>query len=112
MAAFHSQDTSQVIRNNHASYQILPPQQQQQPTSAYMPLMYWPPPPSAFPYAYHQSFPCAASYISFQSQPHFNHPIHNSYVKTKVLIAGSGKNEVASNQIDSESGSSNPGGNS
>ncbi|KAI9123773.1 hypothetical protein K1719_005073 [Acacia pycnantha] len=109
MAAFHSQDTSQLRNNNNASYQILPPLQ---PTTAYVPLMYWPPPPSAFPYAYHQSFPSAASYLSFQSQPHFNHQTYSSSVTmtTKLLLEGSGKNEVASDQIDSDSGSSDPGG--
>ncbi|KAK4259002.1 hypothetical protein QN277_005382 [Acacia crassicarpa] len=110
MAAFHSQDTSQVRNNHNVSYQIQPPLQVQ-PTTAYVPLMYWPPPPSAFPYAYHQSFPSAASYLSFQSQPHFNHQTNSSSVTmtTKLLLGGSGKNEVASDQIDSDSGSSNPG---
>ncbi|XP_029129230.1 uncharacterized protein LOC114916520 isoform X2 [Cajanus cajan] len=113
MAAFHSmpsqissQDTSHMPNlalatsstNNHS---MLPPQ----PANTFVPVMYWPPPNAFFPgpypstYGYH-SFPSAGNYMSFQTQPHYNHP---------NMLEGSGKNDLASDESDSDSDSSNSG---
>ncbi|KHN35743.1 hypothetical protein glysoja_039529 [Glycine soja] len=110
MAAFHSmpsQISSQetphtpnpALSPSNANHRML---LLSQPASTFVPVMYWPPPnaflPGPYPstFGYH-SFPSAANYMSFQTQPHYNH--------TK-LLEGSGKNDLASDETDSDSDSS------
>ncbi|CAJ1941338.1 unnamed protein product [Sphenostylis stenocarpa] len=116
MAAFHSmpsqvssQDSSHIpnpalansITNASCNHRMLPPQ----PASTFVPVMYWPPPnaflPGPYPstYGYH-SFPSATNYMSIQTQPYFNHP---------KLLEGSGKNDLASDETDSDTDSSSSG---
>jgi len=116
MAAFHSmpsqvssQDISQIlnpalansITNVPGNHGILPPQ----PASSFVPVMYWPPPNAFLPGPYtstygYPSFPSAANYLSIQTQPYFNHP---------KLLEGSGKNDLASDETDSDTDSSTSG---
>ncbi|QHO51017.1 hypothetical protein HN51_002787 [Arachis hypogaea] len=119
MAAFHSipfpsqisQDTPHHMPNptlatgNNNSYYMLPPQ----PASTIVPVMYWPPPntylhghyPSTYGY---QFLPCAASYMPFHTtQPNYNHPSCSSTLPK--LLEGGGKNDLASEQCDSDTDS-------
>lgn len=134
MAAFHSmpsqisQDTCHMPNpalatcstnpsGNHSSYHhMLPPQ----PASTFVPLMYWPhPPPNAFlpgPYpsttfGYHQSFPSTANYMSFQTRPYYNHPTCNFCLPKLLEGIGSGKNDSALDETESDSDSNRSGGN-
>ncbi|KAL9325490.1 hypothetical protein ACSQ67_006135 [Phaseolus vulgaris] len=116
MAAFHSmpsqvssQDNSHIlnpapansITNVSGNHGILLPQ----PASSFLPVMYWPPPNAFLPvpytstYGYH-SFPTAANYVSIQTQPYLNHP---------KSLEGSGKNDLASDETDSDTDSSTSG---
>ncbi|TKY54016.1 hypothetical protein E2542_SST18422 [Spatholobus suberectus] len=117
-AAFHSmtsqissQDTSHMPNpalatsstNVYANHRMLPPQ----PANTFVPMMYWPPPnaflPGPYPSTYgYQSFPSAANYMSFQTQPYYNHP-------QLLEGSGSGKNDLASDETDSDSYSSSSG---
>ncbi|KAL2339185.1 hypothetical protein Fmac_013631 [Flemingia macrophylla] len=112
MAAFHSmpsqissRDTSHMtnlaLATSSTNHCMLPPQ----PASTFVPVMYWPPPnafllgPYASTYGYH-SFPSAANYMSFQTQPYYSHP---------NMLEGTGKNDLAYDETDSDSDSSNSG---
>ncbi|MED6144126.1 hypothetical protein PIB30_012480 [Stylosanthes scabra] len=119
MAAFHSipfpsqisQDTPHPMPNpilatgNHNSNCMLPPQ----PANAIVPVMYWAPPNAyvhgPYPSAYgFQSLPCAASYMPFHTtQPYYNHPSCSSTLPK--LLEGTGKNDLASEQCDSDTDS-------
>ncbi|XP_027192492.2 uncharacterized protein [Cicer arietinum] len=75
--------------------------------STFLPVMYWQPPPTAFlPGMYpstfgYQSFPSTASYMSFQTRPYYyNHPTCN--FSLEKLLEGSGKNETASDETESD----------
>ncbi|KAL5182406.1 hypothetical protein HKD37_17G046546 [Glycine soja] len=114
MAAFHSmpsqissQDTPHMpnpaFSPSNANHRMLPPPPQ--PASTFVPVMYWPPPnaflPGPYPstYGYH-SFPSAANYMSFQTQPYYNNP---------KLLEGSGKKDLASDETESDTDSSSSG---
>ncbi|KAK7264477.1 hypothetical protein RJT34_32086 [Clitoria ternatea] len=119
MAAFHSmpsqissKDPSSTtnVPGNHCSYRVLPPQPAA--ASTFIPLMYWPPPnaflPGSYPSTYgYQSFPSTANYMSFQTQPYYNHP--NCSSSLPKLLEGSEKNDLASDQSDSDSDTSTSG---
>ncbi|KAK2644484.1 hypothetical protein Ddye_019679 [Dipteronia dyeriana] len=103
--------SNQVITNsgsnnfsyhNQSPYHIFPPQ----PANTYMPMIYWPPPnafpPGPFPTAYgYRSFPSTANYISIHPQPYSYHPSCSPFVPKSV--EGSGKNNVASEEAESDS---------
>ncbi|KAI4295892.1 hypothetical protein L6164_035889 [Bauhinia variegata] len=117
MATFHSmpsqnsQDTCQMPNpllappsTTNTSYPMLPPP----PRSTFLPIMYWPPPnafpPGPYPSTYgYQSFPPPANYFTFHSHPYYNHP---SIAK---LMEGSGMNDLASEESESDSGSTSGG---
>ncbi|MED6161722.1 hypothetical protein PIB30_063373 [Stylosanthes scabra] len=97
MAAFHSIPIpSQIFQ---------PPQ----PTNTIVPVMYWGPPNAyvhgPYPSTYgFQSLPCAASYMPFHTtQPYYNHPSCSSTLPK--LLEGAGKNDLASEQCDSDTDS-------
>ncbi|KAK7292410.1 hypothetical protein RIF29_08189 [Crotalaria pallida] len=107
MAAFHSMASNISQDTCGGSYCMLAPQ----PSSTFvpMPMTYWPPPnafvsgpyPSTYGY---QSFPNTPNYMSFHTQPYYNHPTCCSSVPK--LVEGSGKNDLASDETDSDSDSS------
>lgn len=80
-----------------------------QPANAFLPMLYWPPPntfpPCPYPASYgYQSFPSAGNYMSMHPQPYYSQPSCSPFIPK--MVEDSRKNDIASEEADSDSDSS------
>ena len=96
---------SDISFHNQTPYPLFPPQ----PANAFLPMLYWPPPntfpPCPFPPSYgYQSYPNTGNYVPIHPQPYYSQPSCNPFIPK--MVENRRKNEMASEEGDSDSDSS------